>query len=216
MKCNQCGSENADDSGFCSKCGASLQPSPTPAPVNPPTTIASGFNNLNAAVQTKKNPAHTILIIECIVGALVAIGLAVLAIWFINSRSGGTQVLSCTQDGKAVTQSTALTYDKKGLTKLEYTLLLDGTVDEDDLSTSDQESLFAAAFLSMALAEYEGHEGIDYYYSEKPTLTTVSLTADLTKTNKTDTDELTEDFQGLTMDEIKTVYTKNGYTCSAK
>lgn len=223
MKCNQCGSENAENSAFCSKCGSPLQPSATSVPasqsgsISQSTSIASGFNNLNASTQAKKNPAHTIMIIECVIGALVLLIMTALVIWFITSKSGGTEVLSCTKDGKAVTQSVAMTYRKNDLSKLEYTLILDNTIDEDDLSTSDQQDLLSAAFLSMALAEYEDHDGIDYYYSEKTAITTISFVADLTKTNQTDTDELTEDFQDLTIDEVKQEYVKNsGFTCTVK
>lgn len=217
MKCNQCGSENADNSAFCAKCGSPLQPSvATPNPAYQPTAISSGFNNLNAAAPAKKNPAHTILIIECVVGALVLLIIAVLVIWFISSKSGGKEVLSCSKDGRAVTQSVALTYEKNSLSKMEYTYIIDNTIDEDDLRASDEQDLMAAAFAAMAFAQYEGHAGIDYYYSEKSTITTVSLVADLAKMNKSDVEELAEDAKELSIDEAKSKLVGEGLTCTVK
>ena len=102
------------------------------------------------------------------------------------------------------------------LTKLEYTYIIDNTVDEDDLRSSDAEALMAAAFAAMAFAQYEGHSGIDYYYSEKSTITTVSLTADVAKLSKDDAEELTDEIKGLSIDEAKAKAVAEGATCTVK
>lgn len=226
MKCNQCGNENADNSAFCARCGAQLQPttqmatpvsaSTTPLPGGAVTSAPSNFTNLNPSVQPQKKPAHLIMIIGCIAGVLSLTIIAILIVWFISSRSGGKEILSCSKDSKAVTQSVALTYDKKTLTKMEYTYIIDKTINKDDLRASDAEELMVATFAAMAFAQYDGHDGIEYSHSEKTTITTVSLTADLTKMNKADAAELVEDAKDLSLDETKSKFMSEGFTCTVK
>lgn len=225
MKCNQCGQENVAGAKFCSACGnaivqENIPQNPTPVTTPMPNTtapITSGFNNLNAPAQAKKNPAHIIMIIECIVGVVFLVAVASLIIWLVvSSHSGKTEAMRCHKDGEALSQSMAITYNNNKLSKYEITYIIDHTVDENKLTSSERNDLMSASFITLGLAELEGSKGINYRVSESSTITTVSFVADISEMDKSEAAELTEDFDGKTSDDIKSEYQKAGFTCEKK
>ena len=231
MKCNKCGQENITGAKFCSACGyaleqdnvaqstfASTSMSTSATPVVTTTPITSGgFNNLNAMAQTKKNPANIIMIIECVVGILFVVVVVGLVIWSILGK-GGESKLSCEKETKAVSSSLFLTYKKEEVSKLELLYIIDQTVDSDTLRGADVEDYMSAGFINMALAQYDGEDGITYSYSEGKALTTISFAADLVKMKKSDAEDLLDSFAdgGATIDKAKKALSDEGYTCTVK
>lgn len=127
MKCNQCGSENADTAVFCSTCGSSLQTgatvTATPLGQSGPTIVSSiGPNgpttSLAVPIKSKKVVAVLITLI-----ALVICGGVVAAI-LLNINT--TATYSCTKAGDALTSSVAATFKRNKLSKMEYTMIVEG------------------------------------------------------------------------------------------
>lgn len=235
MKCNQCGNENADTAAFCSKCGAQVQPAMTvSAPIGQNgSTITSTMTPNGPSVQIsaplKNSKAATFAIIAAFV---VLLGIGALVWFFVGSKAGG-EVITCTKEGKALTQSVATTFKKDQPTKLEYTYIFDKTEmpdDDDDSGFSfsfstdeglksdpEEADLLAASFMIMAFSQYANKSGVEYRDSDHDTIRTVSFSVDLDKASNDLKDEILDEDDGeLTPDSFQKEFTDQGFVCKKK
>lgn len=132
---------------------------------------------------------------------------------FSYSSNDGYSSNSDPEEGEALSQSMTFTYDNNKLSKYELTYIIDHTVDEDDLTSSERNDLMTASFMTLGLAELEGSKGVNYRVSESSTITTISFVADIPEMGKDEAAELTEDLDGKSFDDIKTEYSGAGFTC---
>lgn len=125
MKCNRCGSENAEGATFCSACGTPLQPGVTvAAPIGQTGPIVSGnlgpngpTTSITVPIKSKKLAiALTAVILAVICGGVVAA---------ILLGGGKTTTYVCSKEGDILTSSVAATFKRDKISKLEYTLILE-------------------------------------------------------------------------------------------
>jgi len=227
MKCNKCGQDNAAEAKFCSACGSSMadvvnssvnNPTDTPMsanaqPVVPMASISSGnFNNLNATAQTKRNPAHIVLAIECIFGILFVTAMVGLVIWLMTSKNKA-EVLSCKQETAAVTESYAYTFEGDKMSKAEITYIWDKTIEDD-------ESAFGVAMM-VAMKddlekEYGSVPGVDLKIDDSRTIAVISYVLDLNKVEGDVKKEILDDIDGKSLEDLKKEGQADGYTCTVK
>ena len=210
MKCNKCGQENMMGASFCSTCGNALSGNTVTPP--PTTPVTGNFNNLNANAQTKKNPAHVVMIVECIVGVIFLVAIAALIIWLVTSKNK-IEALSCSQETPAVSESFTYTFNGNEMIKAERTYIWDKTVEDDD-------SAFGVAMIIAMKdeleAEYKNEPGVEFKISDGRSIATISYVIDMNAVDASTEAEILDDIDGKTLSELKTAAQSEGFTCTVK
>ncbi len=140
MKCNRCGNENPEGVAFCSACGAPLQPGITvAAPIGQNGPIVSSTlgpngpaTSISVPIKNKKIATVFIIVIAIMIcgGVLAAILLG----------GGKTETYKCDASSDEITISTAGTFKRNQLKKLEYTLIVEGNALGDSSTSSSSRS----------------------------------------------------------------------------